>query len=193
MPHNSTPIGDFVNNEDLDEWQRFFDYDINTSTVERLSTISNEIANLRQRLPSDEEANFNTFRSWLRLQSIRFDDSRQLDDDMRAMAVLERIAEYFGRSSDTLRLRIVGYSDDLGDDRANANVSESRAELVVARLVNLGIASERLDAIGRGSERRIADSDGAGSFNRRVEFELIHGDARHIQDGIRNRADDDDR
>ncbi len=53
-------------------------------------------------------------------------------------------------------------------------------ERVVAYLTERGISSERLSAIGAGSDAPIASNDNATGrqVNRRIEFELSHREAK---------------
>jgi len=171
LPDNDIKSEDVATKVDLAEWER----NITQSLDKHISATSDKVADLEQRLPPAAKVEFDAFRSWVGHQFIRFDNSSQLNNDDRANAVLQRMADSLSQSPLDLRLRVIGYSDDLGDNRANADVSASRAALIATRLVNLGVSSDRLDVVGRGSERRVANIDGAGSANRRVEFELTYG------------------
>ncbi|MBH8569179.1 OmpA family protein [Microvirga sp. STS02] len=71
----------------------------------------------------------------------------------------------------TLRLRIAGYTDKIGEPDKNQLLSEQRAEAVKAYLVKAGIAPERLSTIGYGDSRPLHSSPDAR--NRRVEVEEI--------------------
>ena len=71
----------------------------------------------------------------------------------------------------TLRLRIAGYTDKIGEPDKNQLLSEQRAEAVKAYLVKAGIAPERLSTIGYGDSRPLHPSPDAR--NRRVEVEEI--------------------
>ena len=69
-------------------------------------------------------------------------------------------------------LEVQGHTDNKGSESKNLKLSESRAQAVVDYLVKKGIDSDRLRAVGYGSEKPIADNgDAAGrSKNRRVEL-----------------------
>lgn len=72
----------------------------------------------------------------------------------------------------TLRLEISGHTDSTGNPDYNRDLSKRRAEAVKTYLVAGGIAAERLEAVGYGPDRPIADNatpDGRAK-NRRVEF-----------------------
>lgn len=72
----------------------------------------------------------------------------------------------------SLKFEVQGHCDNTGSDAVNDRLSQQRAEAIVARLVELGIAKDRLTAVGKGSREPIADnsSDEGRAKNRRVEF-----------------------
>ncbi len=72
----------------------------------------------------------------------------------------------------SLKFEVQGHCDNTGSDAVNDQLSQKRAEAIVARLVELGISADRLIAVGKGSHEPIADnsSDEGRAKNRRVEF-----------------------
>jgi outer membrane protein OmpA-like peptidoglycan-associated protein len=70
------------------------------------------------------------------------------------------------------RLEVAGYSDNLGGQQANLQLSKKRAESVRAFLVKTGVPADSLTAQGYGDARPVASNDTAsGRFaNRRIEF-----------------------
>ncbi|HEX5734482.1 MAG TPA: OmpA family protein [Blastocatellia bacterium] len=71
-----------------------------------------------------------------------------------------------------LRIGVEGHTDNTGTPAANKTLSEARAKEVVAAIVAAGISPNRLDPVGYGQERPIADNrteDGRAK-NRRVEI-----------------------
>ena len=69
-------------------------------------------------------------------------------------------------------LEVQGHTDNKGSDEKNKALSEKRAQAVVNYLKKRGIESDRLRAVGFGSEKPIADNDNAAGReqNRRVEL-----------------------
>jgi OmpA-OmpF porin, OOP family len=57
-----------------------------------------------------------------------------------------------------VKLKIGGYTDDVGDPAFNRKLSEQRAASVVAALADLGVAQERLSAEGYGDQFPVADN-----------------------------------
>ena len=66
---------------------------------------------------------------------------------------------------------VEGYTDSMGTDEFNRDLSERRAESVKAFLVGQGVASERISALGKGETAPVADNGTADGRrqNRRVE------------------------
>ena len=76
------------------------------------------------------------------------------------------------RDNADLKLRVEGYTDNVGQAAANQALSERRAQAVVAWLVGHGVAGSRLTARGLGAANAVADNateDGRAK-NRRVEL-----------------------
>ncbi len=72
-------------------------------------------------------------------------------------------------------VEVVGHTDDVGPDDENLALSQSRAEAVVARLIELGVAEARLNARGEGETQPLVpnEDDESRASNRRIEFNLI--------------------
>ena len=72
----------------------------------------------------------------------------------------------------TLKFSVEGHTDSTGNAASNQTLSEQRAQAIVDKLVELGIAKDRLTAVGKGQNSPIADNttDEGRAKNRRVEF-----------------------
>lgn len=68
---------------------------------------------------------------------------------------------------------IEGHTDSDGSDEYNADLSQRRADAVVAWLVDKGVGSGHLTAVGKGEAEPIADNESSAgkASNRRVEVE----------------------
>ena len=76
-----------------------------------------------------------------------------------------------------LNVRIEGHTDTTGTAAYNMKLSQRRADSVLAFLIESGLASERMTAVGYGMERPLADNTTAGgrARNRRVELVIAEG------------------
>jgi uncharacterized protein YidB (DUF937 family) len=88
--------------------------------------------------------------------------------------ILGKAAEAIRAAPADTRIEVGGHTDNTGDAAANMALSRQRADAVVARLAELGVAPGVLTARGYGQEKPIADNateDGRAS-NRRIEFSV---------------------
>jgi outer membrane protein OmpA-like peptidoglycan-associated protein len=74
--------------------------------------------------------------------------------------------------------RIEGHTDSTGSEKTNQRLSQERAQSVMNYLIEKGIPSERMTAVGYGEDRPIADNNTREGrrTNRRVE---IHGETQN--------------
>ena len=87
-----------------------------------------------------------------------------------ALPALDQLAAEL-RDRPTLRLRIAGHTDRVGEPEKNQTLSEQRAEAVKTYLVKAGIAAERISTVGYGDARPLYPSPDAR--NRRVEVSEV--------------------
>jgi peptidoglycan-associated lipoprotein len=87
----------------------------------------------------------------------------------RARAALEAQAAWLKRHA-ALPVTIEGHADDAGAVSHNLDVSARRAEVVRRRLIEIGVAPERIHAVAYGRERVVADcaEPGCAAQNRRA-------------------------
>jgi outer membrane protein OmpA-like peptidoglycan-associated protein/uncharacterized protein YidB (DUF937 family) len=90
-------------------------------------------------------------------------------EDLRQSAQVLMACSHNGKAA---KLEVAGYSDNVGGDQANLQLSKKRAESVRAFLIKTGVPADSLSAQGYGDARPVASNDTAsGRFaNRRIEF-----------------------
>ncbi|WP_275627127.1 OmpA family protein [Pseudomonas sp. 273] len=105
---------------------------------------------------------------------IRFDNqsitiSRDSDE------VLAEAAEAIRQAPPGTRVEVGGHTDDSGDSQSSQQASHARAEAVVARLVELGVTPDRLQARGYGrSQPLFSNATEAGrARNQRIQFNVL--------------------
>lgn len=85
---------------------------------------------------------------------------------------LERLVTRL-REAPAVRLEIAGHTDNVGDSTKNVQLSQQRATVVRAYLVEHGIDSARVTARGYGGTRPVADNRDPGQRPRNRRVELI--------------------
>lgn len=91
----------------------------------------------------------------------------------KSMSVLEK-AVGFLKEHPEYKVKIIGHTDNVGDEDYNMKLSKERAEDVLKLFNRKGINVNRLEAIGKGASKPIADNetDEGRALNRRIEVEL---------------------
>ena len=74
-----------------------------------------------------------------------------------------------------VKIRIGGYTDNTGDAAANLQLSQQRADNVMAELTRLGVDPSRMNAKGYGDENPVADNstEDGRQKNRRISLRVI--------------------
>lgn len=87
---------------------------------------------------------------------------------------LDKLVPVFKEYADT-DIKIYGYTDSVGSDEYNMNLSEQRANSVKTYLASKGLVASRFQIVGMGELDPIAsnDTDAGRSENRRVEFAIV--------------------
>lgn len=94
-----------------------------------------------------------------------------------ARAELTKVAEFLRQHPDR-RIRVEGYTDNVGSADYNLDLSRRRAEAVAAALVSLGVPADRVQTVGHGKDYPVADNgtDTNRAMNRRVEVYISNTD-----------------
>ncbi len=106
------------------------------------------------------------------LENIYFDTgSANLTDE--SQQELDRLYDIMSKS--TLVIEIGGYTDNIGSDESNMELSQARAESVVNYVIEKGIAGNRISAQGYGENDPRATNETAEGRqeNRRVEVKVL--------------------
>jgi outer membrane protein OmpA-like peptidoglycan-associated protein len=91
-----------------------------------------------------------------------------------AAPILDEVAATLLGRPEFAQVEVQGHSDNVGRIDVNLDLSEARAQTVLAALIDRGVAPERLTARGYGATRPVASNatDDGRARNRRVAFEI---------------------
>ncbi len=94
--------------------------------------------------------------------------------DRRSYRLLTNAATVIAAHPQINRVVIEGHTDNANDEAYNKDLSQRRAEAVVAFLIEKGVDPAKLTAIGYGEEKPVADNNTRKGrrANRRVEFKI---------------------
>jgi outer membrane protein OmpA-like peptidoglycan-associated protein len=111
----------------------------------------------------------------LTLGDVLFDTGRS-ELKSGATRKLDQLAQFLSEHPDR-RVQIDGFTDSVGTDAYNEQLSQNRADAVKAALVTRGISPSRIGTEGYGKSYPVASNDDSGGrqMNRRVEV-VIGGD-----------------
>jgi len=108
------------------------------------------------------------------LQDVNFDSGK---NTIRADSFksLDELAELMKRKR-TMIIEFAGHTDNIGDDKANQKLSESRALSVKQYIVSKGVPAARISAVGYGASKPIAsnESEEGRQKNRRTEVSILN-------------------
>ncbi len=109
----------------------------------------------------------------IRINNLFFDTG---SSDIRgeSYSELDQLVEIL-KNDATLKIKIIGHTDDVGNDQSNLTLSENRAKSVVNYLIDKGISKTRLQFIGMGEKKPVKpnNTEENKQLNRRVEFTVL--------------------
>ena len=93
-------------------------------------------------------------------------------------SLLDDVAAVLIANPDLTLIEVAGHTDSQGRDSYNKDLSQRRAESVVAYLASKGVDENRLKPVGYGEEKPQDTNDTAEgrANNRRVEFTILERD-----------------
>lgn len=102
----------------------------------------------------------------------------------RSYALLDNVAAVISAHPEIEKIRVEGHTDDRGRDDLNLKLSQRRADAVKAYLMKKGLEEDRLEAVGYGESKPVADNKtrAGRAQNRRVDFVIV-GENTTIQEG----------
>jgi OOP family OmpA-OmpF porin len=150
---------------------------VETATIEPVATASTE-APASAEAVKDCQADVDTV---IKDKTIQF-DSGAATLKPESLPLIEALAKALGDCSGTV-VAVAGHTDATGSPANNMTLSETRANAVVAELVNRGIPAGRLMPKGYGSSQPVQPglSAAANSANRRIEFAVTSAAATTAQ------------
>jgi outer membrane protein OmpA-like peptidoglycan-associated protein len=142
--------------------------------VQQRNEASQEAANLQAELQKLKATQTNRG-IVLTLGDVLFDSGRS-ELNPGAATKMDQLAEFLKEHPDR-RVEIDGYTDSVGPDAYNEQLSQRRADAVKAALVSRGIDPSRVNTQGYGKAYPVASNSDSGGrqLNRRVEV-VIGGD-----------------
>jgi len=102
-----------------------------------------------------------------------FFETAKFDLKPQSKAELDKLVAFLNLNA-TLKIELSGHTDDVGDKKLNATLSENRAKAVYDFLITNGIDAQRLTYKGYGDTMPKVpnDSDAHRAMNRRTEFKV---------------------
>jgi outer membrane protein OmpA-like peptidoglycan-associated protein len=106
----------------------------------------------------------------IRLNNLFFDFAKY-DLRVESAAELDRLCSFLNSNVGCI-IEIDGHTDNVGDEKSNKTLSQSRAKAVLDYIVGHGVAATRLSSKGFGKSKPVVtnDTEEGRQKNRRVEF-----------------------
>lgn len=109
---------------------------------------------------------------WFNFEGLNFDTGKAtlMAGSEQKLANVAAIMKNFP----AVKIKIGGYTDNVGNPAANQKLSDARAKTVMAELVKLGVAANRMEAEGYGQEHPVADNatEEGKAKNRRIDISV---------------------
>lgn len=111
---------------------------------------------------------------WYTIENLYFETG---SSDLKAESALQlnTLSEILNAYPD-LKIKLGGYTDNSGNEDSNLKLSNLRAQTAKLKLLELGIASDRIEAEGYGSQHPVCeanDTDECKAKNRRIDVRVL--------------------
>lgn len=106
-----------------------------------------------------------------------------------AQNTIQRLADFLNEQSDKT-LIVEGHTDSRGSEQYNDDLSERRAESVVAALVSAGVPRDRLKATGMGEAYPVATNETSAGRQENRRVEVIIADDENSDGQLSSRRSD---
>ncbi|KFF10545.1 inorganic pyrophosphatase [Chryseobacterium soli] len=112
--------------------------------------------------------------NWFTIQNLYFETG---SSDLKAGSEIQlnNLAEILNAYPD-LKIKLGGYTDNTGSEETNQKLSNLRAQTAKLKLLEMGIASDRVEAEGYGSQYPVCpanDTDECKAENRRIDVRVL--------------------
>ncbi|WP_139423683.1 sodium-translocating pyrophosphatase [Chryseobacterium mulctrae] len=111
--------------------------------------------------------------NWYTIENMYFETGLS-DLKTGSEAQLSNLAEIMNAYPD-LKIKLGGYTDNVGNEESNLKLSNLRAQTAKLKLLELGIATDRIEAEGYGSQHPICptnDTEECQAKNRRIDLRV---------------------
>lgn len=143
-----------------------------TSQTDQIASQSDQLAGAQQQL-LDYHMKITALGSTMVLQDVSFETGKSV---LLAGGLnrLQPLITYLRLSPDT-RVRIEGYTDNVGGNDYNQRLSLARADAVKSAMITANIDTGRIDTMGSGYDKPVATNatEAGRQENRRVEITLL--------------------
>jgi outer membrane protein OmpA-like peptidoglycan-associated protein len=104
--------------------------------------------------------------------------------------ILDQVASILVQQPQLTRVEVAGHTDNVASEELNQELSQERAEAVVAYLVTLGVTPDRLRPKGYGETKPMDTNrtEAGRTRNRRVEFSILEASGRSAEPPPQARA-----
>jgi outer membrane protein OmpA-like peptidoglycan-associated protein len=112
--------------------------------------------------------------TWFDFDRLTFETGQATLDMAKSEEQLKNIAEIM-KCYPKVKIKVGGYTDNVGNAQANMKLSQGRADNVKAALVAMGVAANRMEAEGYGDQHPVAsnDTEEGRAQNRRISCRVM--------------------